>query len=132
MEIMRHNVLMEEMLFEKFLKERIRLKQKELTLKKGTYQDEQIQRKVYAQTKAPDIHWLELLIFALITILLPISLLYKPLIFIGLIILRKGFAYLIYAIQYTSKRYYQLIQQIEKQQILLQKQLNLTKNYLQK
>ena len=129
---MRHNALIEEMLFEKFLKKRMYLKQKELTLKKGTYQDEQIQRKIYAQTKAPNIHWLELLVFALIAILLPVSILYKPLIFVGLILLRKGLTYLIYMVQYTSKRYYQLIQQIEKQQILLQKQLNLTKNYLQK
>lgn len=129
---MRHNVLMEEMLFEKFLKERMRLKQKELTLKKGTYQDKQIQRKVYARTKAPAIHWLELLIFTIIAILLPVSVLYKPLIFVGLILLRKGLTYLIYMIQYTSKRYYQLIQKIEKQQILLQKQLALTKNYLRK
>lgn len=129
---MRHNVLMEEMLFEKFLKRSMRLKQKELTLKKGTYQDKQIQRKVYARTKAPDIHWLELLIFTIIAILLPVSVLYKPLIFVGLILLRKGLTYLIYMIQYTSKRYYQLIQQIEKQQILLQKQLALTKTYLRK
>lgn len=125
-----NNLLMEERIYEKFLKERMNLKQDELTLKKGTYQDEKIQRKVYAQIKTQPLSWIEIVMYILLTLLNPFSLFIKIGMFVSILLLRKTIPYLFYYFEYNTIRYHLLIEQIEKRQIMLQKQLQLTKNFI--
>lgn len=122
--------LIEERIYEKFLKEKMQLKHQEIQLKKGTYQNAKSQRKTYASVKVANIYWLEYLVYLLIALFLPQKILLKLLLFFSILIIRKSIPYGIYYLEYNTKRYYKLIQTIETKQIILQKQLQLTKKYL--
>lgn len=122
--------LIEERIYEKFLKEKMQLKHQEIQLKKGTYQNTKSQRKTYASVKVANIYWLEYLVYLIIALFLPQKILLKLLLFLFILIIRKSIPYGIYYLEYNTKRYYKLIQTIETKQIILQKQLQLTKKYL--
>lgn len=124
--------LIEERIYERFLKEKILLKHQEIQLKKGTYQNTNAQRKTYANIKTTTIHRLEYLAYLLIALFIPHKILLKLFLFFAIIGIRKSIPYIFYYFKYNTNRYYELIESIEKKQIILQKQLQLTKKYLKK